>query len=151
MKKIMFVCTGNICRSPMAQYYMQKRVFDLKKENEYYIISAGTNAQNGQRATINAVEAMKKYNINMENHRATNIMDSEVLSCDLIFTLTKNHKDILIRMFPELIGKVYTLIEYISPDQEYIDIDDPWGYDINVYTECARQIVNSVDKLLEKL
>lgn len=135
----------------MAHYYMQKKVYDLKKENEYYISSCGTNAQNGQNPTPNAVQAIKEYDVNMESHRATNIMDSDIANYDLVITLTRYHKDIILRSFPSLKGKVYMLLEYINPEQEYLDIDDPWGYDLNVYVDCAKQIVENVDKLLEKI
>ena len=56
MKIILFVCTGNICRSPMAHYYMQKRVNDLNLEEKYAIDSAGTFAVTGEKSTNNAIE-----------------------------------------------------------------------------------------------
>ncbi|MNP05546.1 Low molecular weight protein-tyrosine-phosphatase YwlE [compost metagenome] len=150
MKKIMFVCTGNICRSPMAHHYMQKRVLELGKEDEYLISSCGINAANGQSPSVNSVEVMKNYGVSLENHKSTFISDSLISEYDLIITLTKYHKNIVVSTYPELNGKVYTLKEYADPGADYIDIDDPWGLDKTVYEDCAKEIVENVDKLLEK-
>ena len=67
MIKVMFVCTGNVCRSPMAHYYMQKKVKDLGLENEFLISSCGTYAVTGEHATDNAIVSMKEYDVNLEN------------------------------------------------------------------------------------
>lgn len=149
LKSIMFVCTGNICRSPMAHGYMQKRVYDLKKENEYMISSCGTNAIGGESATYNAIKAMQNYKVDISKHRATNIEDSNIENYDLIITLTENHKRIILDKYPSLINKTFTLKEYVNNKDKYKNIDDPWGLDINVYNSTAKEIVENVDKILE--
>lgn len=150
MKKIMFVCTGNICRSAMAHHYMQKKVKDLNMENDYLITSSGTYAVYGEKSTNNAIEAMKKYNVDMTSHRATPIEDSNILDVDLIICMTSNHKRIILSLYPNLKNKVFTLKEYVDPSIEYKDIDDPWGLSQSVYESCAKEIVKYVDKLIEK-
>ncbi len=151
MKRIIFICTGNICRSPMAHYYMQSRIKELKKENEYLIDSCGTYASTGEKATNNAIRAIKEYNVDLTSHRAKNIRDVDIENYDLILCLTIAHKRAVLSMFPKLKGKVYTLKEYVQTDNKYIDIDDPWGLDIDVYKDCAKDIVQNVDKLLDKI
>lgn len=151
MKSIMFICTGNICRSPMAHAYMQKRLYDLNKQNEYIISSCGTNAIYGQCATDNAIESMKKYDIDLTRHRATSIEDSNILDYDIILVLTKNHKREVLQIYPSLNEKMFTLKEYVNNEEMYKDIDDPWGLDINVYNATAKDIVENIDKLIEML
>ena len=150
MKKIIFICTGNICRSAMAHGYMQKILRDRNLEKEYVIESAGTNAYTGDRATDFAREAMRKYNVDLSNHRATYIEEADVKEADLVLCMTYAHKTRVLNRFPKLIGKVFTLKEYLG-ETDYIDIDDPWGFSIDVYTACAKEIVYYVDKLIEKM
>ncbi|MEG1705443.1 MAG: low molecular weight protein arginine phosphatase [Clostridia bacterium] len=149
MKSIMFVCTGNICRSAMAHGYMQKKVYELNRQDEYLISSCGTNAINSQKSTLNAIDVMKKYNVDLTNHRATNIYNSNILQYDLIITMTVIQKENILKLYPKLIGKVFTLKEYTKTNDKYLDIDDPWGFDIQIYKNIATSIVDNVDKLLE--
>ena len=150
MKKIMFVCTGNICRSAMAHRYMQQKLKKLNKEN-YLISSCGTYATTGEKSTNNAKIAMKDYNVNLENHRSTNIRDIDIVNYDLVICMTVQHKKDIKILYPNLTDKVYTLIEYVKGNDEYIDIDDPWGFNIQIYKDCAKKIVENVDKLIKKL
>lgn len=152
MKKVIFICTGNTCRSAMAHHYMQKKLFDLKRENDFLVTSAGIGAFYGDKATSNAQIAMNDYGVDMSCHRATPIADSNIDECDLILCMTKSHKDMVIYLYPKLKDKVFTLNEYVYENiDEKKDIKDPFGFDINTYKLSANEIVQSVDKLLEKL
>jgi len=151
MIKIMFVCSGNICRSPMAHYYMQKRVKDLKLEEKFLISSCGTFAYQGEKSTQNAVVAMKDYQVDLENHRATNIFDTNIVEYDYIITLTMSHKTQIEYNFPKLKDKVFTLKEFADEKVMYKDIDDPWGLNLEVYKSCAKEIVENVDKLINNI
>lgn len=152
MKGIMFVCTGNICRSAMAHHYCQKRLYDLKKEKDIFVSSCGTSAQTGERATTNAILSMKKYGVDLTNHKATNMFDIDVENYDLILCMTEQHKYNFLAYFPKLKGKVFTLKEYVLGENiGNVDIDDPWGYGIKIYESCAEEIVDCVDKLLKKI
>ena len=135
----------------MAHHYMQKRLYDLKRENEIEVSSCGTNAVSGERSTTNAINVMKKYDVDMVLHKATNIFDIDIENYDLIFCMTGQHKNNILTYFPKLKDKVFTLKEYVLEDVKNIDIDDPWGYSIEIYDSCSNEIVNCVDKLLEKI
>lgn len=151
MISIMFVCSGNICRSPMAHYYMQKRLYELGIQDKYCIISSGTQAYPGQKATDDAIYTISKYGVNLVNHRATSIQDINIQEVEYIICMTRMHYDYVINNYPNLRDKVYILKEMVLENKEYLDIDDPWGLDLEVYSGCAKEIVEAVDKLILKL
>lgn len=112
MQKIMFVCTGNICRSAMADKLLAKRA---KEENlDIQVYSCGTCAENGDYPTLEAIETMEEYGVDIREHRATNIRNSKIQEMDLILCATTIHKNTVINMYPELLGKVYTMKEYVG-------------------------------------
>ena len=148
MQKIMFVCTGNICRSAMAEKMLEKKVKEKGMDIEVY--SCGTYAENGDYPTLEAIETMKEYEINMTNHRATNIRKSNIENMDLVLCATQNHKNIVTQLYPKLEGKVYTMKEYVNDTDGGIDISDPWGYSIEIYRKCALEIERIIEKILIK-
>lgn len=96
MKKIMFVCTGNICRSAMAHVMLENLVKEKKKDIEVY--SCGIYAENGAHSTRQAIDVMKyDYDIDLTKHRATNIKDSNIEQMDYVLCATYTHKLIVIR------------------------------------------------------
>ena len=149
--KIMFICTGNICRSAMAEGMMKK----LAKDNnlDLDICSCGIYAEDGDYATYNAVEAAKYYDVNIEEHRATNIRKSRIKEMDIILCATESHKQSVLHMYPELKEKVFTMKEYAKLDNngKDIDIKDPWGYDMNIYQNCAKEIEECNEKIIDLL
>ena len=147
--KIMFICTGNICRSAMAHRMLEKRLRDLKN-NEIEVYSCGIYAQNGDGSTYNAINVMKDYDIDLSKHRATNIKDSKIEEMDLILCATNTHKQEVIYMFPSLKEKTFTMKEYMDKNSKDLDIKDPWGYDSYIYTRCAEEINEVIDFIIEK-
>lgn len=151
MIKIMFVCTGNICRSAMAHHYMQHKVKKLNIENMFLISSCGIYAMTGSSATINSQKAMEKYQVNLNTHRATNISDIDIENYNLVLCMTKSHKEYIISNFSKLNGQVYTLKEYVDIADNMKDINDPWECGMGVYINCAGEIVKNVDNLIDIL
>ena len=149
---IMFICTGNICRSAMAHWLLVKKLEDLKRE-DIKVYSCGIYAQTGDGPTHEAIEVMKAYDVDLTKHRATAIKNSNIREMDLILCATNSHKTLVLNMYSDLEGKVFTLKEYVGYNKEYhtkIDLDDPWGYGEDVYRFCASEINECLDLLLEK-
>ena len=108
--KIMFVCTGNICRSAMADGMLRKIAIERKLDIEVY--SCGIYAEDGDYATYNAIYVARNYNVDISTHRATNIRNSKIEEMDAILCATKSHKEAIINMYPNLKEKIYTMKEY---------------------------------------
>ena len=147
--KIMFICTGNICRSAMAHAMLTKKSKEQNKNIEVY--SCGVYAENGDISTYEGTQTMKDYGIDLSTHRATNIRNSNIKDMDVILCATKSHKDIVLSMYPNLKDKVFTMKEYAGYPKDDLDIKDPWGYGIDVYKKCAKEIEDCINKMLIKL
>ncbi len=147
--KIMFICTGNICRSAMAHAMLLKKAKEQNKNIEVY--SCGIWAQTGDVPTYEGREVMKDYGIDISSHRATNIINSDIENMDVILCATYNHKRNVISMYPELKEKIFTIKEYAGYPENDLDISDPWGYGLDVYKKCAKEIEKCIEKILEKV
>lgn len=147
--KIMFICTGNICRSAMAHKMLEKKAKEQEKDIKVY--SCGIWAQDGDIPTYEGIEVMKEYGIDLKTHRATNIKSSNIEDMDVILCATFNHKINVISLYPELKDKIFTMKEYAGCYGDDIDIKDPWGYGITVYQNCAKEIEQCIDKILERM
>lgn len=151
MVKIMFVCTGNICRSAMAHVMLENLAKEKKKDIEVY--SCGIYAENGAHSTRQAIDVMKyDYDIDLTKHRATNIRNSNIEEMDYILCATFTHKIMIIGMYPKLKEKVFTMKEFVSDGSSNdLDLKDPWGYDIEIYRSCAKEIYEIVNKIIDKV
>ena len=147
--KIMFICTGNICRSAMAHVMLEDKAKKQNKDIQVY--SCGVFAQNGDKSTKEAIEVMKEYGINLENHRATNIRNSDIEQMDIILCATTAHKNNVINIYPNLEEKIFTMKEYVEYPKNDLDIKDPWGFDINTYRRCAKEIEDCIEKMMLQL
>lgn len=144
---ILFVCTGNTCRSPMAQALLEEMA--KEKKLDIKVKSAGVFALDGQVASINAIEVLKKERIDLTNHRARIVYRDLLEEADLILTMGKSHKDLLISKFDFIKGKIYTLKEYAYGKEE--DIEDPFGGNINVYDKAKEEIKEALKVTIKKL
>lgn len=141
--KILFVCTGNTCRSPMAAAMMNKICTD--NDIDVFASSAGIFAENGSKASKNAIEAMKEYNIDLSHHKSTSLTEALISEYDLILTMTEGHKTMISALATD---KIYTICEYAGYEG---DISDPYGGNITQYKECARDIYDCLTDIAEKI
>lgn len=141
---ILFVCTGNTCRSPLAEAILKgKQVEDVT------VRSAGIYATPNAAMSVNAKHVLDEANI-VHDHQATQLSSTEVNWADLILTMTANHRDFIVANYPFEKQKVFTLKEYISPTA-YEDVVDPYGGDKIVYEQTFQELDALIERLVQKI
>ncbi|MCD6317598.1 threonylcarbamoyl-AMP synthase [Candidatus Aerophobetes bacterium] len=146
--KILFVCTGNTCRSPMAEAFFKKS-WPQKPKEKIKVKSAGTNAIANSKPSEFATKVMREKGIDISSHRATPLTPEIVKEYDLILTMEERHRQRVINLFPFIREKVWLLSEFISGKKE--DILDPAGSYLSTYRELALRIEKEINKLMERL
>ena len=141
MPSVLFICTANICRSPMASALFRQKIKKIYSVDNWLITSAGTWATDGMPASLNSIAVMDEKGINIQDHRSQ-IVSSELLQKhNLVLTMEKGHKEALQVEFPKWADRVYLLSEMIGGS---FDIDDPYTGTIDDY----RVIADDLDQLL---
>lgn len=149
---ILFVCSGNTCRSPMAQALLGKALEekpDKIKEAKISIFSAGICALPGQPPSPEAVETMLRYKIDISGHRSRSLDITLLARADLILAMTRSQCDFLKKNFPGHVKHIFTLAEFAGQNNE--DVEDPFGQDLESYQRSAIQINNCLEKILDRL
>jgi len=131
----------------MAEAVMKK----LLLENnicDVNVFSRGLSVFENSPASLNSIEAVKKYDIDLSKHRARLLLPEEVESSDLLLTMSEEHKASIISLFPKMKNKIFTLYEFAFGESK--NISDPFGGDIQIYERCLNEIYNCVEKIVNK-
>ena len=132
-KKILLVCTGNTCRSPMAEGLLKSMTY---KEN-ISVSSAGLSAAEGATASQNAVLAMREKGFDISSHRARQITAEMINGADLVLTMTETQRRMLLAAVRDADEKIMTLAQWADTEEE---VEDPFGGDLDSYRRCRNQI-----------
>lgn len=144
---VLFICTANICRTPMAEYYLKHLVTQDSLEARIAVSSAGTWAIDGHPAAPNSLEVCREHGLNASSHRSRMVHASIMNNADLVLCMSTQHKADLAGVFPHLAGRIFTLREYQAPHPQSLSIADPYGMAIEAYRETFRIISREVARV----
>jgi protein-tyrosine phosphatase len=149
---LLFVCTGNTCRSPMAEALARKMLADRLgvKESElaergYRVLSAGTSAGRGGAAAEESEQVVKKYGADLSRHESQPVTVSMIEEADKVWVMTPRHRQTLVEWMPDHSGK----IELLDPTGK--EIVDPIGGSLDLYRTVARHIHDSLTQRLKEI
>jgi glycine hydroxymethyltransferase len=143
MKSILFVCTGNVCRSPMAEGLFRKL---LAGRSDIRVQSAGVSAGRGMPASRHAIQALSGDGVDLGNFRSQPVSEELVRQATHIFVMTRDHKRLIELLFPEAGEKTYLLREF-EPGSP--DVPDPIGLGRETYERCRDVLKRALPLLLQ--
>ena len=146
MKTVLFVCTGNVCRSPMAEGLFRRAT---KGRADFRALSAGLGAMNDQPPTPHSVAAMRELGVDISTQRSRTLTAELVQQSDYIFGMTHSHVDTIVLLYPQAADKTFLLREFDETLEAFEkDISDPIGGSYDVYEHCRNQIEQGIASLL---
>ena len=146
--EILIVCTGNICRSPMAEGLL-RHMLSLRGLNAINVRSAGTHAMDGRPAEPHAVAAAREMGVDISAHVARSLDPEMVARAALILVMEQGHADLIARVLPSARqAQTLRLLAAFGPGEDIREIEDPYGQPLDAYRDCARLMQICLDGVL---
>lgn len=152
--RILFVCTGNLCRSPFAEGYLRKRLAEGAGStgDAVQVGSAGTMAASGAPALDESLATALKWGVDLAGHRTRQVGEALLEGADLLLVMDRSHLEVIRALWPSFGEKVRFLGEFDpAAGRKGREIEDPYGGPARGYRRCYQRIARAVDGLLEEL
>ena len=145
MPTLIFICTGNICRSPMAEYLLRGL---MGEDSEWTIESAGLLAANGVPASQAAIEVLAEdEGIDLQAHRSRMLTPEMVAYADMLVCMSPSHKRHILHLVPSAADKTFMLTDFDLHSTD-LEIYDPIGHSVPVYRRIKNQIKSALPDLI---
>lgn len=141
-EKILTVCTGNLCRSPMAEAWLRHRA----GAERFKVTSAGLAARVGEPAEANAVELLSRRGVDLSTHRARQLAAADLLAADLVLVMERWQKAEIERLCPPARGRTYLLAHW-----QDLEIKDPYLGSAALFEDVFEKINMAVDAWLDRI